>query len=194
MRRRSFSRGSPAAPRVISPENAFLIYDMMRDVIRRGTGRRARDLGRADIAGKTGTSNERRDAWFSGFNGALVATAWVGFDQERSLGAREEGGQTALPMWKYFMARALRRTPGGAARPAAHADLGADLARHRPACGSRRQPAPFSNCSAPPISPHWRRTAPATRPRAARSCRPTKGLISSSANEVCIAKTQPLAP
>jgi penicillin-binding protein 1A len=98
------------APRVISPENAFLVYDMMRDVIQRGTGRRARDLGRTDIAGKTGTSNERRDAWFSGFNGALVATAWVGFDQERSLGAREEGSQTALPMWKYFMARALRHT------------------------------------------------------------------------------------
>ncbi len=99
------------APRVISPENAFLVYDMMRDVIRRGTGRGARDLGRSDIAGKTGTSNDRRDAWFSGFNGALVATAWVGFDQERSLGAREEGGRTALPMWKYFMAQALRRTP-----------------------------------------------------------------------------------
>jgi penicillin-binding protein 1A len=99
------------APRVISDENAFLVYDMMRDVIRRGTGRRARELGREDIAGKTGTSNDRRDAWFSGFNGALVATAWVGFDQERSLGAREEGGQTALPMWKYFMAQALRGTP-----------------------------------------------------------------------------------
>jgi penicillin-binding protein 1A len=101
----------PLAPRVVSRENAFLVYDMMRDVIRRGTGRRARDLGRADIAGKTGTSNDRRDAWFSGFNGALVATAWIGFDQERSLGNREEGGQTALPMWKYFMARALRGTP-----------------------------------------------------------------------------------
>lgn len=98
------------APRVISPENAFLIYDMMRDVIKRGTGRRARELGRADIAGKTGTSNDRRDAWFSGFNGSLVATAWVGFDQERSLGAGEEGGRTALPMWKYFMAQALRNT------------------------------------------------------------------------------------
>jgi penicillin-binding protein 1A len=106
-----FCSDARGAPRVISAENAFLIYDMMRDVIRRGTGRRARDLGRTDIAGKTGTSNERRDAWFSGFNGALVATAWVGFDQERSLGEREEGGQTALPMWKYFMARALRRTP-----------------------------------------------------------------------------------
>lgn len=104
-------RDQPMAPRVISPENAFLVYDMMRDVILRGTGRRARDLGRSDIAGKTGTSNDRRDAWFSGLNAALVATAWVGFDQERSLGAREEGGQTALPMWKYFMARALRGTP-----------------------------------------------------------------------------------
>jgi penicillin-binding protein 1A len=106
-----FFAGPRVAPRIITPENAFLIYDMMRDVIRRGTGRRARDLGRGDIAGKTGTSNERRDTWFSGFNSALVATAWVGFDQERSLGAHEEGGQTALPMWKYFMARALRRTP-----------------------------------------------------------------------------------
>jgi penicillin-binding protein 1A len=107
----AFCRNPKIAPRVISEENAFLVYDMMRDVIQRGTGRRARELGRADIAGKTGTSNERRDTWFSGFNGALVATVWVGFDQERSLGEREEGGQTALPMWKYFMARALRRTP-----------------------------------------------------------------------------------
>lgn len=107
----AFHRVTHVATRVISPENAFMVYDMMRDVIQRGTGRRARELGRTDIAGKTGTSNERRDAWFSGFNGALVGTAWVGFDQERSLGDREEGGQTALPMWKYFMARALRRTP-----------------------------------------------------------------------------------
>lgn len=106
-----FHGNTAIAPRVISAENAFLVYDMMRDVIQRGTGRRARDLGRGDIAGKTGTSNERRDAWFSGFNGRLVATAWVGFDEDRSLGAREEGSQTALPMWKYFMARALKSLP-----------------------------------------------------------------------------------
>ena len=99
------------AERVVSAENAYLIYDMMRDVIRRGTGRRARELGRSDIAGKTGTSNDRRDAWFSGFNGDLVATAWVGFDQERSLGAGEEGSRTALPMWKYFMSDALADAP-----------------------------------------------------------------------------------
>ncbi len=102
---------SNPAPRVVSAANAYLIYDMMRDVIQRGTGRRARELGRRDIAGKTGTSNDRRDAWFSGFNGDLVATAWVGFDQERSLGAGEEGSRTALPMWKYFMAEALDESP-----------------------------------------------------------------------------------
>lgn len=99
------------APRVISAENAYLIYDMMRDVIQRGTGRRARELGRPDLAGKTGTSNDRRDAWFSGFNGDLVATAWVGFDQDRSLGAGEEGSRTALPIWKYFMQDALAEAP-----------------------------------------------------------------------------------
>ena len=94
--------------RIISAQNAFLIRDMMADVVRRGTGRRAyRELGREDLAGKTGTSNERRDAWFAGFNGDLVAAVWVGFDQERSLGQLEEGGRTALPMWNYFMAEAL---------------------------------------------------------------------------------------
>jgi len=98
------------APRVLPAENAYLIYDMMRDVIRRGTGRRARALNRPDLAGKTGTSNDRRDAWFSGFNADIVATAWVGFDQDRSLGAGEEGSRTALPIWKDFMATALAGT------------------------------------------------------------------------------------
>jgi penicillin-binding protein 1A len=106
-----FMSAEGRAPRIITAENAYLLYDMMRDVVRRGTGVRARALGRDDIAGKTGTSNDRRDAWFSGFNGQLVATAWVGFDQERSLGSREEGGRTALPMWMYFMADALHGVP-----------------------------------------------------------------------------------
>ncbi len=106
-----FMSAARRAPRIITAENAYLVYDMMRDVIRRGTGVRARALGREDIAGKTGTSNDRRDAWFSGFNGQLVTTAWVGFDQERSLGPREEGGRTALPMWLYFMADALQGVP-----------------------------------------------------------------------------------
>ncbi len=99
------------APRVISPANAFLMTDLMRDVIRKGTGRRALALKRDDIAGKTGTTNDRRDTWFSGFNADIVATAWVGFDQERSLGANEEGGHTALPIWVYFMGEALAGKP-----------------------------------------------------------------------------------
>ncbi|MBX3702250.1 MAG: PBP1A family penicillin-binding protein [Steroidobacteraceae bacterium] len=99
------------APRAVSEANAWIITDLLRDVIRRGTGQRARALGRGDIAGKTGTTNDGRDAWFSGFNPDLVATAWVGFDQERPLGAQEEGARTALPMWIYFMREALAGRP-----------------------------------------------------------------------------------
>jgi len=84
---------------------------MMSDVIRRGTATRAMVLKRNDLSGKTGTTNDRRDTWFCGFNAGLVATAWVGFDQERSLGPGEEGGRTALPMWVYFMAEALKGVP-----------------------------------------------------------------------------------
>src|SRR5690606_1572425 len=67
------------APQVVSAQNSYLMTDMMSDVIRRGTGRRALQLKRNDLAGKTGTTNEQRDAWFCGFNGALVGAAWVGF-------------------------------------------------------------------------------------------------------------------
>ena len=100
------------APRAIDAQNAYLMNDMLRDVVRRGTGVRAyRELGRTDLRGKTGTTNERRDAWFSGFNGDIVATAWVGFDQERSLGNGEQGARTALPMWIDFMREALDKRP-----------------------------------------------------------------------------------
>lgn len=102
----------PAAERIISAQNAFLVGDMMRDVVRRGTGRRAYNtLGREDMSGKTGTTNDRRDAWFSGFTGDLVTTTWIGFDQERPLGRYEEGSRTALPMWIYFMGEALESLP-----------------------------------------------------------------------------------
>lgn len=107
------------APRAISAQNAYLMTDMMKDVIRRGTATRALVLKRGDIAGKTGTTNDRRDAWFCGFNGAMAAAAWVGFDQERSLGNSEEGGRTALPMWIYFMAEALRNQPEKQLQPPA---------------------------------------------------------------------------
>lgn len=99
------------AERVLPATNAFLITDMMKDVIRSGTGQRARELGRSDIAGKTGTTNNLRDAWFAGYNRHLVTTAWVGFDQSQNLGRGETGGRAALPMWIDFMGVALRDIP-----------------------------------------------------------------------------------
>ncbi len=95
------------AERIISPQNAFLIQDAMREVIRRGTGVRARVLGRRDLSGKTGTSNDRRDAWFAGFNSKIVGVVWVGYDDDLPLGPREEGSRTALPVWIEFMRIAL---------------------------------------------------------------------------------------
>jgi penicillin-binding protein 1A len=80
-------------------------------VIQRGTAQAAKSLGRTDLAGKTGTTSDRRDAWFVGFNADIVAAAWIGFDQERSLGDNEEGGRTALPMWVHFMDVALKDRP-----------------------------------------------------------------------------------
>jgi len=99
------------APRIITAQNAFLIQDMMRDVIRRGTGIRARKLGRRDLSGKTGTSNDRRDAWFAGYQGDMAVVVWVGYDNDRTLGPREEGSRTALPIWIDFMQRALAQVP-----------------------------------------------------------------------------------
>jgi penicillin-binding protein 1A len=99
------------APAAVSTQNAFLIQDMMRDVIRRGTGRRALVLGRKDLSGKTGTSNDRRDAWFGGFNRDLAAIVWVGYDDDLPLGPGEEGSRTALPVWIEFMREALRGVP-----------------------------------------------------------------------------------
>ncbi len=100
-----------AAERVISAQNTFLIQDMMRDVIQRGTGRRARILGRSDLSGKTGTSNDFRDAWFGGFNADLATVVWVGYDDNLPLGPGEEGSRTALPIWIEFMRIALRGVP-----------------------------------------------------------------------------------
>jgi penicillin-binding protein 1A len=99
------------APQVISPQVAYLLSDMMADVIRHGTGMKALALGRDDIAGKTGTTNDAHDAWFSGFNADLVATVWTGFDQDRSLGELEQGSRAALPTWIFFMHQALAGVP-----------------------------------------------------------------------------------
>jgi penicillin-binding protein 1A len=99
------------APRVISAQNAYLVRSMMMDVVRRGTGKRAMELGRNDLAGKTGTTNEQRDAWFSGYNDHLVTTVWVGFDDHEPLGRNEQGGRAALPVWIEYTAEALDGVP-----------------------------------------------------------------------------------
>lgn len=99
------------APRVLTPQNAYLMRSMMMEVIQRGTGQRAKALGRSDLAGKTGTSNDQQDAWFSGYTPDLVASVWVGFDKPKPLGARETGGRAALPMWIEFMRTGLQGLP-----------------------------------------------------------------------------------
>ncbi|MFA5529500.1 MAG: penicillin-binding protein 1A [Thiohalomonadaceae bacterium] len=99
------------APRTLDARNVYLMTSMMNDVVTRGTGARARALGRHDLAGKTGTTNDQRDAWFCGFNADVVATAWVGFDTPRPLGAGETGASAALPMWVGYMREALGGLP-----------------------------------------------------------------------------------
>jgi penicillin-binding protein 1A len=98
-------------PRIIDPRNAFLMTSMMQDVIRRGTANQAMQLGRTDLAGKTGTTDNFTDAWFDGFNSSLVAVAWVGFDQPRTLGRSEVGARAALPIWMKYMKVALKDVP-----------------------------------------------------------------------------------
>ncbi|MFQ3188522.1 MAG: penicillin-binding protein 1A, partial [Gammaproteobacteria bacterium] len=99
------------APQVITAQNAFIMRSMMREVVKRGTAVRAKALGRSDIGGKTGTTNDQVDAWFSGFNNQVATTAWVGFDNQQSLGSRETGGRAALPIWIEYMRSALNGMP-----------------------------------------------------------------------------------
>ena len=99
------------ASRVIEERNIWIMNSMTRDVISFGTGRRALSLGRKDLSGKTGTTNDQRDAWFCGFNGDVVTVVWVGFDKFLPLGARETGARAALPMWIDYMRVALEGLP-----------------------------------------------------------------------------------
>ncbi|CAK0778018.1 peptidoglycan glycosyltransferase/peptidoglycan DD-transpeptidase MrcA [Gammaproteobacteria bacterium] len=103
--------GLPVAPRVVDARNVYMMNSMLRDVVRRGTAARAKRLGRSDLAGKTGTTNEERDTWFSGFNSELLTTVWIGYDHMEPLGRDETGGKTALPIWMDYMAEALRGVP-----------------------------------------------------------------------------------
>jgi penicillin-binding protein 1A len=115
----SGEQARPRAPRIMSPETAFIMDSMLKDVIKKGTGRKALAMKRGDIAGKTGTTNGPRDAWFSGYSPHLATSTWVGFDSNDELGKNEYGGSAALPIWIDFMTTVRinpntgRRTSGG---------------------------------------------------------------------------------
>ncbi len=101
----------PPSTRVLDPRNAFVTTTLLRDVIRRGTATAALKLGRGDLAGKTGTTNDHHDAWFAGYQATRVAVAWMGYDRPRPLGSGETGGGTALPIWVHYMGKVLRDAP-----------------------------------------------------------------------------------
>jgi penicillin-binding protein 1A len=105
-----FEEVQPKVEQVIDPRIAFMTSHVMQDVVESGTGQRVKRLGRP-VAGKTGTTDDTRDAWFLGFTPTLVAGVWVGFDQERPLGRQEVGGRAAAPIWLYFAEKALERMP-----------------------------------------------------------------------------------
>ena len=108
---REASKPQKVAPRVVSAQNIYLTVSMMKDVVKRGTGKQAMQLHRNDLAGKTGTTNDQRDTWFAGFNPDVATVAWLGFDNSQPLGDGESGARAALPMWINFMAKALEGVP-----------------------------------------------------------------------------------
>ena len=105
-----FEEVQPKVEQVIDPRIAFMTSYVMQDVVESGTGQRVKRLGRP-VAGKTGTTDDTRDAWFLGFTPSLVAGVWVGFDQERPMGRQEVGGRAAAPIWLYFAEKALEGMP-----------------------------------------------------------------------------------
>ncbi len=124
------------AKRIMTPQNNYIMNSLLRDVVKHGTGRKAMSLGRNDLAGKTGTTNDQVDAWFNGFHPELVAVAWVGFDNPRSLGRYETGGRAALPMWIDFMKVALEGMPEAPLQP----PVGMVTVRIDPATGLLARP------------------------------------------------------
>lgn len=110
-------RAGQDAERVLDARNAFIMTSMMQDVVRRGTAARAMQLKRQDLAGKTGTTNDQVDAWFCGYNKAVVAVTWIGFDKPRSLGGNETGAHAALPIWMQYMGRVLKGVPEALPEP-----------------------------------------------------------------------------
>ncbi len=101
----------PIAPRIMDERVNYIMHTILQDVVKKGTARRAQKLQRNDLAGKTGTTNDQKDAWFSGYVDSMVATTWVGFDQPKTLGRNEFGSTAALPIWIDFMEIALKDVP-----------------------------------------------------------------------------------
>lgn len=108
---REVSKPEKIAPRVVSAQNIYLTVSMMKDVVKRGTGKQAMQLQRNDLAGKTGTTNDQRDTWFAGFSPDVATVSWMGFDNSQPLGEGESGARAALPMWTNYMAKALEGVP-----------------------------------------------------------------------------------
>jgi penicillin-binding protein 1A len=150
-------RAGQDAERVIDARNAFLMTSMMQDVVRYGTAARAMQLGRHDLAGKTGTTNDQMDAWFAGFNPRLVAISWIGFDKPRSLGGAETGAQAALPIWMSYMGKALKDVPEqGLSIPEGVVMVNVDPATGQPAAdGKDSIPEYFYQENLPSASASW---------------------------------------
>ena len=156
------------AQRILKSSSAYDMANILRDVIQHGTGRAALKIGRDDLGGKTGTTNDAKDAWFAGFNGKLVAVAWVGFDQPTTLGRREYGGVAALPIWTDFMANSLKDTPSAWVRLDKNAK--GPLVRDQLAIDSSDEQTENQHHSSPPLArPLYR--PPATTPQAAARSR-----------------------
>jgi len=154
------------AERVLDERNAFLMTTLMRDVVRYGTAARAMSLGRNDLAGKTGTTNDHIDAWFAGFNGSLAAVSWIGFDTPANLGKDETGSQAALPIWMAYGSRVLKGVPETEFRaPAGVVAVNINpLTGLREPSGISRTLEYFYQESQPPIGEDSAFTRDATRP------------------------------
>jgi penicillin-binding protein 1A len=153
------ARAGDESLRVIDIRNAFIMNSLMQDVVRYGTGARAQALGRSDLAGKTGTTNDNVDAWFCGYQPTLVSIAWIGFDQPKKLGRAETGARAALPIWMGYMGAALKGVPEMGAEP----PEGVVTVKIDPATGLQApetgQPDYFYRENVPPLS-----DAPAPQP------------------------------
>ena len=147
------------AQRILKSSSAYDMANILRDVIQHGTGRAALRIGRSDIGGKTGTTNDAKDAWFAGFNGKLVTVTWVGFDQPTTLGRREYGGVAALPIWTDFMGKALKGQPEAWVRLDRNAK--APVNRNKAVQADEQQNDP----SSPPLATALYRPAPVVVPK-----------------------------